>query len=276
MIRYSIIIPHRGPAEELARLMSTIPQREDVQVVVVHDTEGHGGGWARNEGLRQAQGQWLLFADADDFYADGFLDVLDGYASRADIDVVYFGFQMVSAATLETEYIEQATYISRYDGSAEATSRVRFKINSPWCKMLRRSLVTAYDLHFEATAIGNDLFFSLMVGHYAQNIAVEKAVLYNYVHYAASQTNRQWNRRKLRDYIAINLRANSFFRATGHRSLCRRLPNLWLEALRTGGLGRMLALTRTAIAERSYLRRTADDYIRFIATHDGGQISDKA
>ena len=244
MVNYSIIIPHRGTPELLRRLLDSIPQRPDVQVIVIEDPEGSGGGYARNQALPQATGRWLLFADADDFYADGFLDVLDTYVDRSDIDVVYFGFQMVAADTLAPEPIVTAGYIQDYDGSAAAEARVRFGINSPWCKMIRAELVKAHSLRFDETSIANDRFFSLQVGHFARRIAVEKRVLYNYVHYPASQTNRQWNRAKVRDLLQVTLRSNAFLRSIGHPELCRRLPNLWLEALREGGLRRFWLLTQ--------------------------------
>lgn len=267
MIQYSFIIPHRNSPQILRRLLDSIPQREDVQVIVVDDVEGRGGGWARNQGLRCAQGRWLLFADADDFYADGFLDVLDSYCDREDLDVLYFGFQMVNEATGEVEPTATASFLQGYDGTRPAENLVRFKINSPWCKMVRRDFAVQHDLCFEETRIANDLFFSLTVGYFAQRIAVDKRVLYNYVHYPSSQTNRSWNRAKLFDYLAVNLRANAFYRHTGHPELCRRLPNLWLEALRSGGWHRFFQMSWCFIADGCRLWRTSNLYINKICTN---------
>ena len=267
MTTYSIIIPHKDSPLLLQRLLHSIPKRDDVEVIVIDDTEGCGGGWARNQGLVKARGRWLLFADADDYYEDGFLDILDTYRDRDDLDVVYFGFQTVSERTGEVEPSDKARLISDYDGSDEATTLLRFKLNPPWCKMVRRELVTLHSLSFEKTSIANDLFFSLAVGYCAQHIAVDKHVLYTYVHYPASQTNRHWNRAKVRDYLAVHLRANAFFRHTGHPDLCRRLPNLWLEALRTGGCRRFLQLSWCFLADGCYLWRTVNQYIKALCTN---------
>lgn len=267
MIHYSIIVPHRDSPQLLRRLLDSIPQREDVQVIVVDDVERRGGGWARNQGLAQAQGRWLLFADADDFYADGFLDVLDSYRDREDLDVLYFGFQMVNEATGEVEPTVTASYIQDFDGTDRAKDLIRFKINSPWCKMVRRDFVLRHGIRFEETRIANDLFFSLSIGFYAERIAVDKRVLYNYVHYPASQTNRSWNRAKVFDYLAVNLRANAFYRHTGHPELCRRLPNLWIEALRTGGWHRFLQFSWSFLADGCRLWHTSNQYINKLCTN---------
>ena len=96
MINYSIIIPHKNIPKLLQRCLNSIPQRDDLEIIVVDDNSdpsivdfgqfpgagrsdvsfffdksGKGAGRARNIGLQHAQGKWLLFADADDFFKGG-------------------------------------------------------------------------------------------------------------------------------------------------------------------------------------------------------------
>ena len=83
-INYSFIIPHKNAPELLRRCIASIPQREDVQIIVVDDNsekekkpvverenvmiveidskDSKGAGHARNIGLSQAKGKWILFA----------------------------------------------------------------------------------------------------------------------------------------------------------------------------------------------------------------------
>ena len=87
MLNYSIIIPHKNCPDLLKRLLDSIPERDDVQIIVVDDNSDEGkkpsidrkdtevilldaerskgAGRARNVGLEHAEGKWLLFADAD-------------------------------------------------------------------------------------------------------------------------------------------------------------------------------------------------------------------
>lgn len=101
-IKYSIIIPHKNSPDLLKRCLESIPDRTDIQVVVVDDNsssaiidwnleranfkgnvelvltkEGLGAGFARNKGLTYIKGKWVLFADADDYYQSHTFDVLD-------------------------------------------------------------------------------------------------------------------------------------------------------------------------------------------------------
>ena len=110
---YSFIIPHHNSPELLNRCLDSIPQREDIQIIVVDDNSAEdkrpcikrndveviyidaehtkGAGRARNYGLKAAKGKWLLFPDCDDYYNDGFLDVLDQYKDEKN-EILYFNF----------------------------------------------------------------------------------------------------------------------------------------------------------------------------------------
>ena len=37
--RFSIIIPHKGPQWQLDRCVASVPKRDDLQIIVIHDEE---------------------------------------------------------------------------------------------------------------------------------------------------------------------------------------------------------------------------------------------
>jgi GT2 family glycosyltransferase len=64
--RVSVVVPTRDRPELLQRCLAALEKQTiPVQVVVVEDKEGRGPAWARNEGVRQAQGQVICFTDDD-------------------------------------------------------------------------------------------------------------------------------------------------------------------------------------------------------------------
>ena len=112
----TFIIPHKNCPKLLNRCLDSIPRRDDVEILVVDDNSspeivdwntfqftnpkcitlikdhtGKGAGHARNIGIEKAHGKWLLFADADDYYKDGFFDTILKYKD-SDLNVIYFNF----------------------------------------------------------------------------------------------------------------------------------------------------------------------------------------
>ena len=197
---YSIIIPHKNIPALLQRCLDSIPSREDIQIIVVDDNssstevnftkfpgnnrkeveiiytkEGRGAGYARNCGLSVAKGQWLLFADADDFFIPGFLEILDEYVDT-DYDMITFRAESVDSDTL-------IPVSSRQNNSLEISEnidseRLKYRNDVPWAKMISHRLVQEHHLRFDETPAGNDAMFSGYIDYYAQRVIASSKVIY--------------------------------------------------------------------------------------------------
>ena len=186
LYNYSIIIPHKNIPTLLQRCLNSIPERRDVQIIIVDDNsdpekvdfkqfpgldrnnvevyftkEGRGAGYARNVGLMKATGKWILFADADDFYINGFLNVLDSYVN-ADIEILFFSVKSVFSDSLEpaSRSIELQKRIG--SNSNEDIDYIKYVYRAPWFKMFSHSFIKKYNLEFEEVLVGNDVMFSLI------------------------------------------------------------------------------------------------------------------
>ena len=202
-INYTFIIPHHNCPDLLARCLSSIPQRDDIQIIVVDDNsdedkkpakcgrseveyiyidkaETKGAGRARNVGMSKAKGKWLLFPDADDQYIDNFLNCLDEY-KNLNFDILYFNSEHKDCITGENipDYALNKR-ISNYDNSQNSLDNIKFRNYPPWDKMLLREFVLQHKLYFEEVPNGNDILFSLLAGYCAKNIHIDKRCLYTY------------------------------------------------------------------------------------------------
>lgn len=64
--RISVVVPTRDRPELLQRCLTALEEQTiPVEIVVVEDKEGRGPAWARNEGVRRAQGDVICFTDDD-------------------------------------------------------------------------------------------------------------------------------------------------------------------------------------------------------------------
>ena len=191
MINYSIIIPHKNSPDLLIRCLKSIPKRDDIQIIVVDDnsdkkninyktipelqnynininytTEGKGAGYARNIGLKYAKGNWLIFADADDFFNQSFNWALD-YYNNSDADIVYFNVNSVDSETLQE--CNRSHFLNKYHQSGDEML-FRFKTYHPWAKMIKQKLIIENGINFSETKAANDVLFSLNTGLYAKKI----------------------------------------------------------------------------------------------------------
>ena len=202
-MNFTIIIPHRNIPVLLERLVGSIPERADLEIIVVDDNSApdavenlyklerknlklilnqhcHGAGYARNCALPLVNGKWVLFADADDFFNKGFNEFLDDYVNT-DADIVYFNANSVDSETLEpsnrVDHLHE--FIDEYYADSNRGELVmRYLFTEPWCKMVKREVIEKNQISFEETSIRNDVRYSYLVGYYANKILVDPRQLY--------------------------------------------------------------------------------------------------
>ena len=201
---FSIIIPHFDIPDLLMRCLKSILVSEDIQVIVVDDNStdadtylerfpelsrpylefirtktGGGAGYARNVGLEHAKGKWLLFADADDFFVDDMYDIICSYAD-SEADVIYFKNKAVLSDNTNIKS-DRCSYINKNIDKYLAYGDewpIRAKMYVPWGKMIKRSLIVKNNIRFDEIKYSNDVYFSLLVGYYAEKIVVADRVIY--------------------------------------------------------------------------------------------------
>ncbi|HEY8502299.1 MAG TPA: glycosyltransferase [Solirubrobacterales bacterium] len=75
--RISVVVPTRERPEELERCLTALrAQTVPVEIIVIEDLKGRGPAWARNEGVRRAQGEVVCFTDDDCEPAPGWAGAL--------------------------------------------------------------------------------------------------------------------------------------------------------------------------------------------------------
>ena len=228
MNKYSFIIPHKNIPSLLQRCLDSIPNRPNIEIIVVDDnsddesikkihtiyrkdlriiytTENKGAGYARNIGLKNATGEWIIFADADDIFEPDFNKILDIISNDTLSEIINFE---VTSRNSETNQPSKNIDITNYHCSEEKYLKnpISFKyvMQVPWGKAIRRTFIQKRNILFEETKYGNDVRFATLCDFYCQYRQIIPITGYCWMYREGSlwqQKNLEWA--ETRFYVLI-------------------------------------------------------------------------
>lgn len=245
---FSIIVPHRNSIDTLPRLFDSIPEEDCIEIILVDnspvpitkeeiginrdyslfwcDPSRYAGG-ARNVGIDHAKGRWLLFADADDYYSENAFACFKRFKD-SQVDIVYTEMGGINSITGEysprgENYVK---LVEEYLSGKSDEWNIRLHYNSPCCKMVSHELVSKYQLRYDEIIAGNDAYFSLLTGFYADSIAAVPVITYIATVVPGSLTQRK-DFAVFKSRFEVDMRSNQFLRRNNLRSHQYR----WLGSL---------------------------------------------
>jgi len=205
----TIIIPHYNSSKLLEKLLSTIPKSEQIEVIVIDDqsddthieyihkletlkksvefiflenhTSKKGAGTARNIGLKRATGEWILFADSDDYFTDIFYESISKYFDSNN-DVVFFKptSRYIDTGELADRHLDITHVLESYINhtTKENELQVRFNFFPPWAKLIKKDFLDKNKITFDEVIAANDVMFSTKVGYFMENFEVSDTTIY--------------------------------------------------------------------------------------------------
>lgn len=243
----SIIIPHKDIPDLLRRCLASIPDNVGIQVIVVDDNsspdvvdfdnfpgserddvtiifdkQGGGAGHARNIGLSIADGKWVMFADADDWYMEDFYSIISPHLG-SDADVILFKAAGAYSDTgLPAERMKNyQIFIDRCLEGRLNKRETMLKVTSPCPKMHSLRFLEENDIRFEEIMYGNDLLFSAKVACLAKSIEVYGDTVYVATIRSGSLSySRTSDSGNFLARWAALIRCNQFLRSQGVRQFC--------------------------------------------------------
>lgn len=284
---YSFIIPHKNRPELLNRCLDSIPMRDDIQIIVVDDNSDYdkkpsvgrkdvqivmlnseqskGAGRARNIGMGYAKGKWLLFADADDYYNQNFLKILDNYVA-GDEDAIFFNAEYRDGDTgKKLKSLHFMNEIAQYNGTHASLETIRFHHNVPWTKMVARDFLNKNNIYFEETPNGNDILFSIFVGYLGNKFKVEKTPLYVYLKNSGSLvTDRVFDTEKKLCRIIHTVKRNSFYSFINHSEWKVSIVNQILYEIKLSRISDVVKFLLAIANKIVYIHKSRKEWVQLL------------
>ena len=195
---FELILINDGSVDNSGELCDQFGQLDN-RVTVVHK-KNEGAGLARNDGLRLARGNYVVFVDSDDFISSDYFYLL----SKHDEDVVFID---VDGVNLDGEVVRKE-YLSRYSSlDKDRFLRRQMTGNIPWGgvrKAVKREIIRLNNIKYSNHKVGEEAIYSFLVVYYAQRIGFINSPVYCYLQRPDSQSHSvvedPWGE------VALNLR----------------------------------------------------------------------
>ena len=163
----------------LARKCEQYPHRA-ASVRIITNSTNQGIAQVRNTLLDNAQGDYVLFVDSDDWIEPDMVELLVGEAVAKNADVVgcdYYEDRPGGSAIVAQDYPREHTE------AMKAMTLLKIK-GVLWKLLVRRSVLVECQLRFARDIdFGEDYIFCCKLFYYARSFASVKKALYHYVQY---------------------------------------------------------------------------------------------
>ena len=183
----------------------------------------------RNLGIDMAQGEYIVFVDADDYLELDALSYMLESIKKHDADLIVFGF-CNNETDFETrdrieEWISDSSKMSAISTLVENDMSQWYEIGvclaTPWGKIYRRDAIIRNKIKFSPSLVlGQDGFFNLCFVSAIDRFYVDNRLVYHYVYYENSAIHKFSNRLinvtinlmpMLEDFVASNYPDNKDF-----------------------------------------------------------------
>ena len=142
-------------------------QQQDNRIKLIKQKNQYAG-VARNNGMKQATGKYIIFLDSDDFFKLDMLEESFKSGEKNQSEIVVFGSYTYDQLTGTVK----KRYMGEYPDTCVSFVQLGDKFfqsyyGQPWNKLFLRSFIEKSKIQFQETRKCNDTFFTNMAGYLA-------------------------------------------------------------------------------------------------------------
>lgn len=173
---FELLLIDDGSPDNSGQICDEYAQR-DGRIRVFHKENG-GVSSARNVGLDNAKGKWIVFCDSDDWVEKDWLESYHNVMNN-NYDIIFQGYiqehhsshQIRCIRNVPNNYINTILLLEQND-----------LLGWTWCKIFKTDIIKANNIRFDKTLnINEDLLFTLQYCFYAHSISVLPIAKYHYI-----------------------------------------------------------------------------------------------
>lgn len=155
-----IIVVDDGSIDQTKEIVLEYQRRDPRVKLIQQDREGAGA--ARNRGMTYAEGKYIVFLDADDFFEPVFLMSVYTIAEENSVQIVLFNyFEYNNLNGKKTKMITKNCPVGVVSSRDLGNRLFQVGRMTPWNKCFLKSFLDENDLKFQNIKKSNDVLFSI-------------------------------------------------------------------------------------------------------------------
>lgn len=242
-MRYSVIIPVYNAEGTLRRCLDSLvgQQFSNYELLLINDgstdgsdaicreyastyscvryfaKENGGVSSARNLGLEQAKGEYILFVDSDDYVSEDYFALLSHTLESNAVDLLMFGYRNFGGASTEWD-----TGVFCEETESSVAKRISFAVcqylfSSLLSKAFKRQIIERDNIRFSNNlAIGEDQAFIFTYAMHIRSIGSIENHLYNVDVSDGNSLSRKARPYLTEQLMEVNRRMYAAYRVTEH------------------------------------------------------------
>lgn len=202
-----IILVNDGSTDESGSICDAY-QQQDKRIKVIHQPNA-GSGYARNAGMDAATGEYIYFADPDDYFDINLIEETVKIAEKVTADMVVFGY--FNEVIQKNGQVTTMEHFPQLKGAfTQETFRDQFRNHyavSPyalWNKLYRHEFLLQHRCRFTNQKVGQDALFNQVVQRNVKKVYFHQKAYYHYVSMEGSAVNRYRKERFTYEYNIAN------------------------------------------------------------------------
>lgn len=205
---YEIVLVNDGSTDGSGDICAEYAARYPALVRVI-TTENGGLGRARDVGIDNARGEYILFLDSDDYLSENALpEMLE--CIEQGFDMCFFDIRSVNEEGRLLKYIHGCSIEGEF--TLDSFPELLFEMPSAWNKIYRRSLFTDNGIYYPGRVWYEDMYVTPLLYTKAKKMLSVHRPWHNYLQRAGSITNNKNTRRNLEIIPAVGAMLDAYRR----------------------------------------------------------------
>lgn len=190
---YEILVVNDGSKDNSQIIIDEYKDKYPEKIIAIKQ-ENKGVATTRNESIKKANGDYIMFIDNDDYLDEDYIETFVREIEKQDYDVVIGGYRRPN----QNGKILKSIKLKEEEWS-------KLIIMAPWAKIYKKKYLIDNNIEFLNVNLGEDIYFNLKAMLKSDKIKIIDYIGYNWFFNTTSVSNsKQKDIRNLQVYELLN------------------------------------------------------------------------